>query len=105
MSAYSISSPSIEHTRWYLIRPPSFACTCRNDTSCDSVAEYSLTGTLTSPNDTAPFQIARISYLRELVGCRPPGPSIGGRRPERTQPDPQAVERPPSRPAVEPVET
>src|SRR5512146_221935 len=65
MSAYSTSSPSIEQTRWYLIRPPSLACTCRNDTSCDSVAAYSFTGTLTSPKDTAPFQIARISYLRE----------------------------------------
>src|SRR3569623_3029328 len=65
MSAYSTSSPSMEQTRWYLIRPPSLACTCRNDTSCDSVAAYSFTGTLTSPKDTAPFQIARISYLRE----------------------------------------
>ncbi len=25
-----------------------------------SVAEYSFTGTLTSPNDTAPFQMARM---------------------------------------------
>src|SRR5262245_31182337 len=68
MSAYATSSPSMEQTRWYLIRPPSLACTCRNDTSWDSVAEYSFTGTLTSPNDTAPFHIARIPYLRELVG-------------------------------------
>src|SRR3954449_13272306 len=67
MSAYSASSPSMDHTCWYLIRPPSLACPCRNDTSCDSVAAYSFTGTLTSPKDTAPFQIARISYLRELV--------------------------------------
>src|SRR6476660_3609602 len=77
MSAYSTSSPSIEHTRWYLIRPPSLACTCRNDTSCDSVAEYSFTGTLTSPKDTAPFQIARISYLRvddDAVQYRPATP-------------------------------
>src|SRR3954454_2204433 len=64
MSAYSTSSPSIEHTRWYLMRPPSVTCTWRNETSCDSVAAYSFTGTLTSPKDTAPFQIARISYLR-----------------------------------------
>ena len=61
MSAYATSSPSIEQTRWYLIRPPSLACTWRNETSCDSVAAYSFTGTLTSPNDTAPFQIARMS--------------------------------------------
>src|SRR3954469_17835821 len=65
MSAYSTSSPSIEQTRWYLILPPSLACTCRNETSWDSVAAYSFTGTLTSPKDTAPFQIARISYLRD----------------------------------------
>ena len=45
-------------TRWYLIRPPSLACTCRNEMSWLSVAAYSFTGTLTSPNDTAPFQIA-----------------------------------------------
>src|SRR3954470_24647072 len=60
MSAYATSSPSIEQTRWYLIRPPSLACTCRKEMSWLSVAEYSLTGTLTSPNDTAPFQIARM---------------------------------------------
>src|SRR6478609_1916017 len=86
MSAYSTSSPSIEHTRWYLIRPPSLACTCRNDTSCDSVAEYSLTGTLTSPNDTAPFQIARISYLRvddDAVQYRPAAPRTHARRRRR----------------------
>src|SRR3954449_571571 len=71
MSAYSTSSPSIEQTRWYLIRPPSLACTCRNDTSCDSVAAYSFTGTLTSPNETAPFQIAR---MPTLLLCPAPQP-------------------------------
>src|SRR6187200_1363526 len=60
MSAYATSSPSMAQTRWYLIRPPSLACTWRNETSWLSVAEYSLTGTDTSPKDTAPFQIARI---------------------------------------------
>src|SRR3954466_9021693 len=58
MSAYATSSPSTEQTRWYLIRPPSLACTCRNEPSWLSVAGESLTGTLTSPKDTAPFQIA-----------------------------------------------
>src|SRR3954471_14623542 len=77
MSEYSTSSPSIEQTRWYLIRPPSLTCTCRNETSCDSVAAYSFTGTLTSPKDTAPFQIARISYLRELVDFAPVSTSSG----------------------------
>src|ERR1700750_2254534 len=47
-------------TRWYLIRPPSLACTCRNEMSWLSVAAYSFTGTLTRPNDTAPFQMARM---------------------------------------------
>src|SRR5215213_2220734 len=60
MSAYATSSPSTEQTRWYLIRPPSLACTWRKEMSWLSVAEYSLTGTLTRPNETAPFQIARI---------------------------------------------
>ena len=31
-----------------------------------SVAEYSFTGTLTRPNDTAPFQIARILVLLDV---------------------------------------
>ena len=61
MSSYETSSPSIEQVRLYLIRPPSSRCTCRNCTSWFSVAEYSRTGTLTSPKETAPFQIARIA--------------------------------------------
>ena len=60
MSAYSTSSPSTLQTRWYLIRPPSLAWTWRNEMSLLSVAEYSFTGTLTRPNETAPFQIARM---------------------------------------------
>src|SRR4051794_7478480 len=47
-------------TRWYLIRPPSLACTWRKEMSWLSVAAYSFTGTLTSPKDTAPFQMARM---------------------------------------------
>ena len=39
MSAYSTSSPSRLQTRWYLIRPPSLAWTCRNEMSLLSVAE------------------------------------------------------------------
>src|SRR3954452_16098821 len=60
MSAYATSSPSMLQTRWYLNRPPSLACTCRKEMSWLSVAAYSFTGTLTSPKDTAPFQIARM---------------------------------------------
>ena len=47
-------------TRWYLIRPPSLAWTWRKEMSLLSVAEYSFTGTLTRPKETAPFQIARM---------------------------------------------
>src|SRR3954453_23006560 len=69
-------------TRWYLIRPPSLACTCRKEMSWLSVAAYSFTGTLTSPKDTAPFQIARISYLRVFSAS---GPSISEQWSERTR--------------------
>ena len=65
--------PSIEQIRWYLIRPPSFSWTCRKETSWDSVAAYSFTGTLTSPKETAPFQIARMPTILALcVRCSPP---------------------------------
>ena len=60
MSAYSTSWPSSEQVRLYLIRPPSAACTWWNRMSWLVVAAYALTGTLTSPNDTAPLHIARI---------------------------------------------
>src|SRR6188508_2487891 len=43
------------------MRPPSLLCTWWSDTSWSSVAEYTLTGTLTSPNVNAPFQIALIA--------------------------------------------
>src|SRR3712207_9564123 len=57
----------MEQVRWYLIRPPSVRCTWWNRMSFSSVAEYSLTAIDTRPNETAPFQIARIvaSYPRE----------------------------------------
>src|SRR3954454_6202355 len=61
MSAYATSSPSMLQTRWYLIRPPSLACTWRKEMSWLSVAAYSFTGTLTRPKETAPFQMARMS--------------------------------------------
>ena len=59
MSSYWTSSPSTEQTRLYLIRPPSVSCTWWNRMSCSSVAEYSFTAMLTSPKETAPFQIDR----------------------------------------------
>src|SRR5690348_8584523 len=66
MSEYSTGSPSIEQTRWYLIRPPSSACTWWNLTSWSSVAEYSFTPMLTRPKDTAPRQIDRMLPLPRL---------------------------------------
>ena len=49
MSAYATSSPSIEQIRWYLIRPPSLACTCRNETSWDSGGGVELHGHADQP--------------------------------------------------------
>src|SRR6478672_11061116 len=72
-------------TRWYLIRPPSLACTCRNEMSWLSVAAYSFTGTLTNPKDTAPFQMARMGSSDRYVVVsihhdvrHPPGEGSGG---------------------------
>jgi hypothetical protein len=66
MSSKVTSSPSMEQVRLYLMRPPSVRWTWWNRMSFSSVAEYSLTAIDTSPNETAPFQIARIvaSYSR-----------------------------------------
>ncbi len=74
MSAYSTSSPSTVHTRRYLIRPPSTACTWWKRTSWLVVAEYSFTGTLTSPNETAPLHIARMGA--SMAGCSPCSPPL-----------------------------
>src|SRR4051794_23707866 len=63
MSESSPGSPSMEQPRWYLIRPPSSACTWWNLTSWSSVAEYSFTPMLTRPKDTAPRQIDRMLPL------------------------------------------
>src|SRR5690606_38207310 len=42
------------------MRPPSLSWTWCSGTSWSSVAEYTLTGTLTRPNVMAPFQMALI---------------------------------------------
>src|SRR5690606_4705955 len=42
------------------MRPPSFSCTWCSGASWSSVAEYSFTGTLTSPKLSEPFQMERI---------------------------------------------
>ena len=63
------------------MRPPSSRCTWRNCTSWFSVAEYSRTGTLTRPKETAPFQIARmaahLSVCRAPPRARTQTPSLG----------------------------
>jgi hypothetical protein len=65
------SSPQDVQMRRILIRPPSAAWTWWNRRSCSCVAEYSLTGTLTSPKDTAPFHIARIAGMVVSLPRRP----------------------------------
>src|SRR3954451_3416141 len=50
------------------MRPPSFSCTWWKETSLDCVAEYSLTGMLTSPNERAPFQMLRIRRFSHSSG-------------------------------------
>src|SRR3954449_3949652 len=70
MSPYSTSSPSTEHTRLYFTRPPSVAWTWWKRMSWSSVAEYSFTPMLTSPKETAPFQIDRT--LPPVPGPRRP---------------------------------
>src|SRR6478736_2244320 len=71
------------------MRPPSVLCTWCSETSWSSVAEYTLTGTFTSPNVNAPFQIALITPVHTGHACHGyPGPMpgdeqvvrVGGRR-------------------------
>src|SRR3954471_2889949 len=71
MSLYSTSSPSTEQVRLYLTRPPSVLCTWWNRMSWSSVAEYSFTPMLTSPKETAPFQIDRTTYLLASASAAP----------------------------------
>ncbi len=73
ISEYSTSSPSIEQTRLYLIRPPSEAWTWLKRMSLSSVAVYSFTPMLTSPKETAPRQIDRTPRL-----LPPPVPETAG---------------------------
>ena len=61
MCSYGTTSPQTSHLRWYRIRPPSASWTWCSLTSWLSVALCNDTGTLTSPNVIAPFQIARIA--------------------------------------------
>ncbi len=66
-SRYATSSPHTEQRRTIEMRPPSAACTWWKRTSFSSVAAYTFTGTLTSPNASEPFHIARIA-----TSVRPP---------------------------------
>src|SRR4051795_13164727 len=58
MSPYATSSPVFSLTRWFLMRAVVPFSNWWKWTSWSSVAEYSPTGTLTNPNETAPDQIA-----------------------------------------------
>src|SRR6188768_1137857 len=69
MSDISTGSPSMLQNLRYRMRPPSSLCTWCSVTSCSPVAEYSRTGTLTSPKATAPFQMARM-VVTSVDGCR-----------------------------------
>ena len=59
ISENSTSSPLSSRTFLQRMRTPSFLSTCRACRSWSSVTEYTLTGTLTKPNETSPFQIDR----------------------------------------------
>src|SRR3712207_5598598 len=72
----------MEQTRWYLIRPPSVACTWWNRMSRSSVAEYSFTPMLTRPNDTAPRQIDRMPPLPEHGSRSSPADRSNGQDPQ-----------------------
>src|ERR671910_3299114 len=57
MSSYATSSLVAESTRFCAIRWPVLALSWWNRTVLRLTAEYSLMGTLTSPNEMAPLQI------------------------------------------------
>src|SRR5947209_20466572 len=72
MSEYSTSSAVRSLTRWYLMRSVVSFSNWWNTGRWVSVAEYSSTGTDTSPNVSTPDQIARaISLLRLLLAELP----------------------------------
>src|SRR5215207_9634057 len=58
-SSQSTSTPSLEQKRRCSIGAPSFSCSCRKCRSRSRAALVRLTGTLTSPNDSDPFQSVR----------------------------------------------
>src|SRR5215218_2054413 len=81
MSEYGTSSPSTEQIRLYLIRPPSATCTWRNEMSFSSVAENTLIGIVTIPNEMAPFQIACIAISSlSAQAVQPTARSVGGQQ-------------------------
>jgi hypothetical protein len=57
MSSYATSSPVDGSTRFCAIRVPVLALSWWNRTVLRLTAEYSLTGTLTSPKEMAPLHI------------------------------------------------
>src|SRR5919198_3023972 len=51
------SSPQTEHTRWYLMRPPSLSCSWLKRRVFSSVAGKTLIGIETRPNEMAPLHM------------------------------------------------
>src|SRR5829696_7152239 len=70
-SSYSTSRSSLGQIRRCSSLAPSLTCTSLKWTAIDSIAEYSFTGTFTSPNVIVPFQIERgirLEYPRVADG-------------------------------------
>src|SRR4051794_25921878 len=92
MSANATSPPHTEHTRLYLIRPPSSRCIWWNRKSCSSVAENSRTPIVTRPKEIAPRQIDL------MATCYPPNP-----KPPPPRPPPGLPHRRPPPPLPPPL--
>src|SRR4051812_18472284 len=85
MSANATSPPHTEHTRLYLIRPPSSRCIWWNRKSCSSVAENSRTPIVTRPKEIAPRQIDLMATCYPQM--RKPHPHRDQPEGDRTTPD------------------
>src|ERR671919_2728512 len=68
ISSYGTSSPSFEHTRWYLIRPWSFSCSWLNRRVFSSVAVYTRTGIDTRPKEMAPLHMVFMGLPPKVEG-------------------------------------
>src|SRR5436190_9065546 len=69
------SSPHTEHTRWYLMRPPSLSCSWLKRRVFSSVAGKTLIGIETRPNEMAP--------LHMVLGIGSPSGEVSPAQPAR----------------------